>query len=412
MRIRKKYLFYVIAFTSAIIAAVVSGIDAYVTREIIPDPWAFGLAIFLTGIVITLLLGLFLSLPFKNRSLGSIIDPSFRRLRMVHRSEVKYHVMAGLGNAGMTIAYFYLLELIGDPAVVLPFSQMAILYLIIVEAFSEKNIPTLVEIQSAVIVTFGAVLGSLSLSGSLNLDALLVVFIVINPCWVLLSIYQRKLKILKVKNQSNDAINIRFWNVVFSLGFTAAIILVYDFLFHSSHFYDGVIASVTQFHWVTLVMIFTFFEFVLYIRALGIGKASVTQAVRASIIIFAIPVSLALAVLGIIAPLTADPALILIKVIGITLIILGLVSYALTLVKAYLFITLKPGYDIEEVMDQLWQIRGVTRVTAVAGPYDFIVKIRTRTLVQGYEKIIRKIKDITAIQEYTWQSVLKEWEDI
>ena len=191
MRIRKKYLFYVIAFTSAIIAAVVSGIDAYVTREIIPDPWAFGLAIFLTGIVITLLLGLFLSLPFKNRSLGSIIDPSFRRLRMVHRSEVKYHVMAGLGNAGMTIAYFYLLELIGDPAVVLPFSQMAILYLIIVEAFSEKNIPTLVEIQSAVIVTFGAVLGSLSLSGSLNLDALLVVFIVINPCWVLLSIYQR-----------------------------------------------------------------------------------------------------------------------------------------------------------------------------------------------------------------------------
>jgi DNA-binding Lrp family transcriptional regulator len=63
-------------------------------------------------------------------------------------------------------------------------------------------------------------------------------------------------------------------------------------------------------------------------------------------------------------------------------------------------------------MQKLWDIGGVTRVTAVAGTYDFIIKIRTRTLVKGYERIIRKIEGIEAIEEYKWQSVLKEWEDI
>jgi len=94
------------------------------------------------------------------------------------------------------------------------------------------------------------------------------------------------------------------------------------------------------------------------------------------------------------------------------LVILGIVTFALTLVKAYIFIRMKPGYPIEETMQNLWKINGVNRVTAVAGDYDFIVKVRTRTLVKGYERIIRKLETIPGIKEYRWQSVLKEWEDI
>ena len=73
---------------------------------------------------------------------------------------------------------------------------------------------------------------------------------------------------------------------------------------------------------------------------------------------------------------------------------------------------MKPGYSIDETMAQLWKINGVTRVSATAGEYDFIIKIRTRTLVKGYEKIIKKIEEIQAIKDYKWVSVLKEWEDI
>jgi len=38
MRIRRKYLFYALAFTSAIVAASVSGIDATISSLVIPIP--------------------------------------------------------------------------------------------------------------------------------------------------------------------------------------------------------------------------------------------------------------------------------------------------------------------------------------------------------------------------------------
>jgi hypothetical protein len=46
--------------------------------------------------------------------------------------------------------------------------------------------------------------------------------------------------------------------------------------------------------------------------------------------------------------------MLIIKIIGITLIILGIISYALTVVKAYIFVTIKPGCPLKETMDKLW----------------------------------------------------------
>ena len=92
--------------------------------------------------------------------------------------------------------------------------------------------------------------------------------------------------------------------------------------------------------------------------------------------------------------------------------VLGIVSFALTLVKSYTFIKMKPGYPIDKIMQKLWDIKGVNRVCAVAGKYDFIVKIRTRTLVKGYENILKKIMSVEGIKEYKWLTVLKDWEDI
>ncbi|MBU0498274.1 MAG: Lrp/AsnC ligand binding domain-containing protein [Candidatus Thermoplasmatota archaeon] len=413
MIIRKKYLFYILAFASSIIAAGVSALDTVVTQLYIPDPWALGFACFLVGIPITLILVLFFSIPIKNKSLGAhLIDPSFKRIRLIKKQELSYHLFAGLGNAILTIGYFALLSTIGDPSVVLPFTQIAILYLIVFESFTEKNIPTLIEIQSSLIVTFGAILGAISLSGDLNLESFAIVFIIINPSWMIFSIYQRKLKMLRIHGRPNDSLNIRFWNVVFACMFSVIIVPLADIMLGTSHFQEAINALLDYFPWVALIMSFTFFEFVFYIRALGFGKASVTQAVRATTVVFAIPFSMILISQGLIPPITTNPVLILLKIIGITLVMLGIVSFALALVKAYVFITVKPGYPIEETMQKLWNIRGVTRVTAIAGKYDFIVKIRTRTLVTGYERIIRKINEIEAIKKYQWASVLKDWENI
>jgi len=411
--IRKKYLFYILAFSSAIITAINSGVDVIVQKFYITNIWALGMSIFVVGIPVTCFFGLLFSIRFKGKSLGSyILDPSFKRLRLITKQEIKPQLLAGFGNAVNTIGYFALLELVKDPSIVLPFGQLVIVYIVAVESISEKDMPTLSEIQSILIVTFGAILGSISLSGSLNIFAILIVFLVINPGWMLLSIFQRKLKLQKINNQVNDSINIRFWNVIFSCSMSILILLILDIITGTSHTMEGFSVSYYQFLPAALISIGSFFAVVLYIRALGIGKASVVQAVRSSSIIFSIPVSLILSSFGIIATFSFDPTLLIIKIIGIILMVLGIISFALNLVKAYIFITIKPGYSIEKTMQELWDIRGVTRVTATAGTYDFIVKIRIRALVKGYEKIIRKIEHIESIEKFKWESVLKEWEDI
>jgi DNA-binding Lrp family transcriptional regulator len=413
MKVRKKYLFYLLVLTSSVIAAIVVGIDTTIRVKFIQNPYAFGLACFLVGTLITLLVALFLSIPIKGRSIGNrFIDPSFERIRLIKKEEIKYHIFAGFGNSLLTIGYFLLLTILEDPSVVLPFSQIVILYLLFTESIAEKNFPTLTEIQSSLIVTFGAILGSISFQGTISIIALAVVFFVYIPAWVIFSIYQRRLKLLKINKKQNDSINIRFWNVLFACIISFGLVFLFDFVTNSNNIIEGINASINHFWWVSLTMIFTFFAFVFYIRALGIGKASITQAVRSSLIIFTIPVTIFLASLGIIPLFSTDPVWLLIKIIGTILVILGIVSFALTLVKAYIFVKIKPGVSIEKIMNSIWNINGVTRVAAVAGEYDFIVKIRTRTLVKGYEKIFHKIGSIEGIKEYKWQTVLKEWEDI
>jgi DNA-binding Lrp family transcriptional regulator len=413
MRIRKRNLFYLLAFTSAVIGALVASVDTVVSKLYITDPWVLGLSCFLVGVPISFFITLFLSISTKNKSIGGkVLDPSFRRIRFVRKIELKYHFLAGIGNAVLTIGYFILLSLLGDPSIVLPFSQIVILYLLIVESVTEKNVPTISEIQSSVIVTFGAILGSISFSGQISVEALVVVFLVINPGWVLFSTYQRKLKMLRIDEKPNDSLNIRFWNVVFACLFCAIIVFFYDILSGNQYVLLAIKASITNFGWLALTMGLTFFSYVFYIRALGLGKASVTQAVRSSTIIFVIPFSILLAYLGIIDLFSTDPVMLLIKFIGISLMMLGIVSFALTLVKAYVFITIKPGFSIQDTMNKMWDIRGVNRVSACSGPYDIVAKIHTRALVKGYENIIRKIGDIEGIKDYKWESVLKEWEDI
>jgi DNA-binding Lrp family transcriptional regulator/uncharacterized membrane protein len=413
IKIRRKYLFYILAFTSAILAAIVTGFDA-ISQTYIADPSALGVACFILGVIVAIIFSVFFSIPFKNKNIGAMtVDPSFRGIRLITKKELPYQLLSGFGNAFMTIGYFWLLSIyLGNVSVVLPFTQVVILYLVIIESFDEKDTPTLLEIQSAIIVTFGAVLGSISLTGNIDLTALAIVFLVINPGWVLISIYQRKLKRLKIKDKPNDAINIRLWNVIFACVFTIIIVFGLDLVNNTDHLISGITGSYDYFFWVGLIAIGTFFSYIFYIRALGIGKASVTQAVKASTIIFSIPVSIALAYFGFGTELTSDPVMIVVKIMGIVLIMLGILSFALTLTKAYIFIKKKPKYSIEEMMNNLWKIKGVDRVTVVAGDYDFIIKIRTRTLVKGYERILRKVEEVPGIKEYKWQSVLKEWEDI
>jgi len=407
LRIRKKYLFYALVVASSVLGAVTASIDSVISHLHVTNSWVFGVSAMLVGTLVTVAIALVLSLPLGRRSLGARIDPSFSRFRLLRRKELRYHLLAGVGNTVTTLGYFYVVSVFLDPSTVLPFFQVVILYLLLAESLSEKDAPTLAEIESSVIVTFGAIMASMSLTGSFNLEALFIIFVIVNPGLVVLAVCQRKLKRLTVDDRPNDAINIRTWNVVFTTLFITATTLVYN----QGYVLDALDAFVDSFGWLALTMTVTFFSYILYIRALGIGKASITQAVKASTIVFSIPLSLLLA--GVLDySFGGSPSLLAIKVMGIVLVVLGVSSFALTEVKAYVFINASSGYKMSELLREVWRIRGVASVSALAGKYDMVAKIRIRTLGKGYERIIRRLEEIPAIEEFNWQSILKEWEEI
>lgn len=413
MNVPQKYLFYILIFASSIIFAIISGIDALVNALFIQNPFIFGFSIFFFGILISFAFAITLSIPVRGKSIGArYLDPSFKHLRFIKLKELKYHLFAGIGNASYTMGYFMLFTILDDPSVVLPFTQIVILYLILYEAFSEKNTPTLVEIQAAIMVTIGALLGSISLSGSIDIFSIVIVFCLLNPSWALLTINQRKLKHLRINGRYNDSINIRFWNVIFSFIMITLCIFIYEFITGQDILLKAVTTSINFFGWISLIAGGMFVVYIFYIRALGIGKASVAQAVRSTIIIFSIPVSIILSYFSIIPAFSTDPNMILMKICGILLIIIGIISYAMTQVKAYIFVNLKSIGKIHQIMDKFWNIPGVTHVTATTGPYDLIVKIQTRTLLKGYERIIKKVENIKDVKHYRWESVLRDWEKI
>jgi uncharacterized membrane protein len=406
IRVRKKNLFYLLAITSSVIGAVVTVIDTYISLEYNINPWSLCLVIFIAGIVITFILSVILSIPIGGKPLGARIDPSFPGLRLLRKEEVPYQIMAGMGNAVATVGYFFIISIYQDPSTILSFFEVVILYLLITESIAEKNAPSMAEVESSIIVTFGAIMASFSFTGELNLKGLLIVFLVLNPAWVVFSIYQRKLKLLRINGRHNDAINIRFWNLFFTTIFTAILVYFID----TKHFFAAIDALK---YWpiMFLSMGTTFFSYILYIRALGLGKASVTQAVKSSTIIFSIPLSFLLASYIPLSFYESIPQLV-IKVMGIILVIMGVISFALTEVRAYIFIKAKTGHPSTDLINDIWAIKGVTAVAAVAGRYDIISKVRMRTLGKGYERIIRELEEINGIEKFEWHSILKEWEEI
>jgi DNA-binding Lrp family transcriptional regulator len=314
----------------------------------------------------------------------------------MRKEELKYQLFSGLGNALTTIAYAALLYLF-DPSVTLPFSYVVIMYLLGIEMISEKNSPTFAELQSSIIITFGAIMASLSLGG-INPRELLIVFLVQNPTSALFSIYQRKLKSLRIDGSPNDSINIRFWNLIFTAIFATVIALL---LKPSSNLIPIIHENLPM---LSLTALITSFSLILYIRALGMAKASVAQAFRATSLIFAMPIAL--------SQFYGDPLFALIKSMGIVLVALGVTSFALTEVRAFLLVKVGRGISFKRVMERIWEIQGVDSVAMVAGEYDIIVKVRTRTLGKGYERIIGEIEKIEGIEDFKWNSILKEWEEI
>ena len=408
---RKRTLFYTLAITSAFLNVFIVTIDSYTTTFYVRDALVYGLLNFYIGSLTGLGIVLFFSIKIRDRALGSVLDPNFIGFRLLRRDELKIHAVAALGNALSSIGYFLIVVSAKDPSVVLPFTQVSILYLMIGEVFVEKDTPSVLEVQSLLMVTFGALLASISPVGELRLKEFLIVLTFINTGRMLLVLSQRKLRLMKVNGRRVDSITIRIWNLLLTtIVFSAIVFLIYPKSIKKSFEYVG---DYDVFTLVFSTMTLTFISQVLYIRALGIGKSSITQGVNSISTVFSFVSAI---ILSNLYPqsfqlIPINTQFLLIKLIGLTLLTFGIIALATGEVKAYVFIKTKPGPQ-REIIEKIWRIKGVKVLSAVAGGYDLILKIKIRALGKAYSRIVRKLEEIPNIEDFRWITILKEYEEI
>ena len=258
-------------------------------------------------------------------------------------------------------------------------------------------------------IVFGALLASVSPTGDIDFGALLVVLLVINTGATLRIMAQRRMRIIKVDGGRIDSINIRIWNLLLSTIIFMVMITIIDYSSIVAMWSVGLDLII-----ITLAsMLITFFARITYIRALGIGRPSITQAVTALTVIFGVVATVVINTIlpGVIPPILASPIIFIIKVIGTIMVALGIVTLALSEVKAYILIKAPRGKGIY-ILKALSKIKGVVVASALAGEFDYIVKVKLRALGKAYRRVIRAIEKIDGIEVFIWLSTLYEWEEV
>ncbi len=405
---RKKALFYTLCIMCAILSTLIVIIDS-IASVYVDDIWVYGNISFIAGTIISFIISLFFCLPLNGRPIGKYIDPNFYMIKLPDKKQLSLYVLMSIGNAISTVGYFYIISATMDPSAILPFMQLVVIYLVLGEIIIEGDIPSLVEIQSLTVIMFGALLASISPEGTLDLKMLGIVMTLINGGGTLRIIAQRKMRLMRIDGKRIDSINIRLWNLLFSTIFFIMIIAVFD-----PESIVGVFHVSTELLVITIVsMLITFFARITYIRALGIGRASITQAVTSSSVILAIPFTIIAEKLvpGTLVELYASPLVLLIKIIGTIMVALGIATLALSEVRAYILIKASRG-PWQEILCRISKIRGITRVSALAGKFDFIAKVKIRTLGKAYRLIVRELEKIRGIEDFLWLSTLYEWEEV
>ncbi len=406
---RKRVLFYFLGFLSALFSVLMVSVDTYISTLMITDPWIYGNASFLVGTIISWILVGFLMVPIGKKQPAKILDPNFQGFRLLEKEEFLFHVYAGLGNAISTAGYFLVVVSSRDPSTVLPFSQLVILYLMIGDFIVEKDPPSFAEVEALTVITFGALLASLTPYGEFRLQEFLIVMLVINVGKVLQVLAQRKLRQQRIRGKRNDSITIRLWNLIF----TTLFFYLISFLVAPYSVLESIRVSLDFFLPISGVMLLAFMANVTYIRALGIGKSSVTQAISSLSILMGLPASYVLYYISpeVFPAPAVTPIVLSIRIIGMVFVVLGIISLAISEVRAIILIKTAKGFG-ETTLKEIWKIKGVSQVSAVAGEYDFIVKVKLRALGKAYSRIIRRIEKIQGIIDYEWMSILKEVEEI
>ncbi len=408
----RKFTFFGVCLFSGFLRSLFVLVDS-VSVTYIPDPILFGVFTIIGGLAVTLLIWTVLAvIPISGKKrLGNVVDANFRvkNLRLPF-SAIKLILLASAFNALSLVLYLFgVLQF--DPSLMLPMMQFVVLYLMLTEFIASKDLPTVVEIQSIVMITLGAIIVTINPEMELDLFAVLLVLFPLNLFTGLMIFFQKKALHIKYPDgRSIDAITLRVWTV-FGL-FIFYGLLSLPLMFVENRFDQFFLNFQTGMILASISMFITFFAAAFRLRGLSMGKTYIVNALVSISVVFSIPLTLFAVIF--LDPLifgsevSLDPFLWILKSIGSILIFIGIVSMVLSEVRGYVLVKIKVGMSMDETMKDIQKINGVQSVSSLFGEYDIIVYYRIRSIGKILRLIVREIAHLPGVEQISTHIVLNE----
>ncbi len=405
----RKIKIVLLPLISAILTAVYVEMDKLLLTHFIPDAFSFTFISLWLGTVSLIVLMVIMMIPLKwGGCLGEYVDPNFRRIILPKGGLLVWIVIAALAGAISTFTYFQLVS-VSNPALILPFSKLMIVYLIVLESMSDRDAPTIIEVQSIILILTGVFLMAV---GDVAFNPL-TIGIVLGPyniSGVVFTVAVRNAKRRIYMGERVDSLNIRLWVLTLNSVFTT--IIFAPFIFTPQGI--GYILSLTPLLILLIVvdMMAATFASITYIRALAVAKMSIVNAILAFTVILGIPFTLIgnMLIPGGFGTINLTGIYGMLTFTGAFMITVGIFTIATTQVKGYLLIYIEKSAG--SILQTLMKIKGISRISAVSGENKLIAELKIRSLGKAYRTIVTELEKIEGIRKVQTLTSIKEWEKL
>ena len=402
-------LFYILALGSGVFRTFSVGFDFISLSLTTIDPIVYGFMSQWISFLCVLTLLLVLSLPKKldekSLALGYRLDPDFGRIGVIPKKPMLYVLGAGFFAGIATTTYYFMIGFT-DASSVLPYGQLVIVYLLIGDLFAEKDTPTIIEVQSITSILIGVLLLGVK-PGGFDLFTLALVLIPMNISSGFVTYFQRKAKRYEIRPGLRvDSLNIRLWsllalNIVYSL---------FAYILTPIENWAQLFTGFLPLFWFMVgSSVATFLSLVFYVRALGRGSMSVVNSLSSISVVLGLPLTLIgnLFLPGAFSGISGDAFIWMIRIFGVLLVMIGIVALQAADVRS--IVTIRVKKQTGDILPQLFDIKGVESAAAIAGTFDYILSIKSRSLGKTRSNILNRIQVIPEVSDVKTMIILRDF---
>ncbi|MFW9919244.1 MAG: Lrp/AsnC ligand binding domain-containing protein [Candidatus Thorarchaeota archaeon] len=403
-------IFYLLALGSGMFRTFSVGFDLVALNTIANEPIIYGFLSQWVSFAVTFTVVVLLSVRVsrngtKKQALGYSLDPDFGRISLLPKKPMMYLVVAGI-FAGISTFFYYFIVGYTDASAVLPYGQLVIIYLLIGDLWSEKDTPTIIELQCIISILIGVLLVGVE-PGGFDIPTLIIVLVPMNISSSLVTYYQRKTKRYEIKpGLKVDSLNMRIWTLLVLN--TIMSVMMIPLL--PANAIELMMIFIGPFFWFMVgSSLATFLALVFYVRALGKGAMSIVNSLSAISVVLGIPMTLIgnAIVPGAFGTISTDMFLWILKIFGVILVMIGVISLQASDVRSIVIINVKQLTG--DLLPVFFDIKGVESAAALAGSHDYLLSIKSRSLGKTRENILKKIQAIPEVKSIETMVVLRDY---